>query len=356
MPLPIPGPVAVESANDASPTATDRSLSTNSVHSLTQSVEIATSVSSVETTPKVGVPQKNMSSVLTIFRGVGWVSVWQEYRWVPLSEKELTLAITLGAEGGSLIVASGSPIQRDISLAPSKTQVRKNTPHDVHIKENDLNLMIRIRSVSSARQFSAAVASTRLDLKNQPLIYTREGKCSTPSLNDTDSSLGSISSSQADNSRPHSPVTSSAALSGIRLPPRLSKSGNTMSSPVVASPRHHLQSVVETEELMLLNDLRCKLLEKDLDGGFVDGPIGKLCVSTALGSANKTLILKDLNPSTSQPLLLERDMPPQAFKRHGRVGISVGLATTEENDVVRFLLQFRGEKEARHVYELLTAQ
>lgn len=350
---------ASASSHSLRESASSRSLvSTTSYQSVESAKRPERAQAQAQDSPVPSTPSTptSSSSVLTIFRGTGWVSSWEQYRWVPLSEKELPLSITLGSDGGSLFIAAASShLHREVSLAPNQTQVRADTPHDVHVKDGELNLMIRIRSASTARQFTSAIASTRLDLKNQPLIYQRNGRF-TPSLNDTDSSLGSISSSATDTSSTRD-LTSTPPQSfrGIRLPPRLGTGRDGRATPPQRAPPA-LPSVAESAgELMLLNDLRCKLLEKDLDGAFVDGPIGKLCIYTAVGSEFKTVVLKDTHPGATQPLLLERNMPPQAFKRHGRVGISIGLATTEANDIVRFLLQFRGEKEARHVYDLLTA-
>lgn len=329
-----------------------------------------------EPLPSPSMPASNNdhNPVVTLFRAISYLSKWDQDRWMAVSEKEVPIQVSVSGEGGVIYVSNWAKL----SLAP-KQEIRKSTAHDVQISQGNKATMFRFRAPDVADRFYEALQLSRVDVKQQPLLYYhRQTSTKAPSLNSNDSSLGSLSSLEPpvkkpyvrgrnmsrnnsfntvstifeeeeedeeeddDSSKSQSSMSSSSSADDLAVPTRTPQ--------LISNGTHSLESLGDKHgipQLLLLNNLRCRLHGVDIQAQWTGGEVGRLSVFSVAGSARKAVLVRPLN--SKEPMFFEQSIGKESFSRVGKVGISISM----DDNPPRWLLQFKGEKEAAHVYELL---
>lgn len=310
--------------------------------------------------------------MVTLFRAISYLSKWDQERWTAVSEKEVPIQVSVSGEGGVIYVSNWAKL----SLSP-KQEIRKSTAHDVQISQGSKATMFRFRAPDVADRFYEALQLSRVDVKQQPLLYYhRQTSTKAPSLNSNDSSLGSLSSleppgkkpyvrgrnmsrnnsfntvstifeeeeedEEDDSSKSQSSMSSSSSADDLVVPDRTPQ--------LISKGTHSLESLGDKPgipQLLLLNNLRCRLHGVDIQAQWTGGEVGRLSVFSVAGSARKAVLVRPLN--SKEPMFFEQSIGKESFSRVGKVGISISM----DDNPPRWLLQFKGEKEAAHVYELL---
>lgn len=126
------------------------------------------------------------SSGTTTFTGCMWVSKWTVNRWVPLSQNELLVQVSVSSLKDLLIVHIPGSDTLKLKFT-SKCDVRWSNAHDVEVKIMDEVYMFRTRSTVRSQKFFYAVESLQIDFQD-PATYPRK-------ITESDSSSGSSGSS-----------------------------------------------------------------------------------------------------------------------------------------------------------------
>ncbi|CAN6672171.1 hypothetical protein TRVA0_045S01222 [Trichomonascus vanleenenianus] len=252
---------------------------------------------------------------LSIFRGNAYVLKWANQGWNSLLDNEVFVEVTVSSEGGVITasVEEEGPIDMEMYLQPEH-EVRKSTALDVQIQTTNHITMFRLRSAGEGEKFHDAVKVAQREIKSQqPVLYG-----GTPSMNSSESSLASIS----------------AAAPGL---PNL-------------FPTEDVHN-----QLLLLNNLKCNWYTKDF-GVWASEMRVKLSVFSAGGATKKRVQVRSMEEKTAGQVLFDQVMSPICFQRVGKVGIGMRRETGDGATEVSYMLQFRGDKEARFVNELLTSE
>lgn len=290
-----------------------------------------------------GVGQLDKKEKLVLFRGVSYISQWQNNSWMSLHNGELHIEVSVSGEGGMII--GYSPTAGDnhnnnartpvivVSLSP-KNEVKKSTALDIQVYQTNHITMFRLRSGLVADRFHEAVQMSKLDVSNQPLLYAKRANTSAPSLaapsmTSSNSSLGSVSTAI-----PPPP------------PPPIPSEMQAAPSPILPDPFG--------QELLLLNKLKCKLHRKEATGKWSQPCDIQMTVYSVAGSTRKKLLLYN---TTNRETIFNQALRPSCFNRVGKVGISIRREDEESGPAeIIFMVQTKGDKEARYVNDLLTSE
>jgi hypothetical protein len=310
---------------------------------------------------------KGSGSGVVIFRGMARISQWKADKWVAITDRDVYIEVNVGGEGGCVSGSSkmdGVP-EMEVWLLPNH-EVRKSTVHDVQIKQTNHTTMFRLKDGDMAERFLGAVEAARIDVKNQPLLYAKKidsKRPGPPSMNSTNSSLGSIQSALADVERAREQLLNPKAPASpvVYLPPILSGKSAVRSDngccgviPEEAAAVVPVAVRQTAARLLLLNNLRCRLLERDPLGEWTKtSDLARLSVFSVPGTSMKSLMVRRIEDQ-GEPLLYEEALPVLAFSRIGKVGVGISyeVAEDEERDL-RYVIQMKAEKEAVYIYDLL---
>ncbi|KAA8916552.1 hypothetical protein TRICI_001306 [Trichomonascus ciferrii] len=291
-----------------------------------------------------GVGQLDKKEKLVLFRGVSYISQWQNNSWMSLQSGELHIEVSVSGEGGMII--GYSPTAGDtnhnysaqtpviiVSLSP-KNEIKKSTALDIQVYQTNHITMFRLRSGLVADRFHEAVQMSKLDVSNQPLLYAKRANASAPSLaapsmTSSNSSLGSVSTAI-----PPPP------------PPPVPSEVQATPSPIFSDSFG--------QELLLLNKLKCKLHRKEATGKWSQPCDIQMTVYSVAGSSRKKLLLYN---TTDRQTIFNQALRPSCFNRVGKVGISIRREDEESGPAeIIFMVQTKGDREARYVNDLLTSE
>ena len=317
---------------------------------------------------------------VSLYKGTAYVSQWQGFRWVPLYKREVGIEVSVGGDGGMIVGYSNGQdqqVQMEMKLSSSH-EVRKSTVLDVQITQTNHITMFRLRTLSEKDKFYEAVEASRREVTDQPLLYSMPRRLSyVPSMTSSISSWGSITSAipgfplsptpPADSS--NSSVFSFSSSSGSLRSPTINGHHQPLSAQKIIqasrSPKKVCNSPPITDgmmdaagpQILLVNNLRCKWFTKTIDHHWEKrGILAQLSVLSIPNSTIKRVIV-GTSVKTNSPVLYENMLTAKCFQRVGKVGISIRHDNTVDNaSEILYMIQFKGDKEAGYINELLTSE
>lgn len=333
------------SQNSTTETGIKSSMSMNSLHrSNTHSAAGSTS-----SAPSMRFP---------VFTGTGVVSEWNNGCWKAFNEEHREVLVEVFSSGQ--LVFGGTSIKLQITC-----DVRRSTMQDIEVKNGNKTFMIRFAAGESAEQFINSILAWKSNCAPvsststvRPQLHKSQ---STPSFYDRNSSLGSLSSAMV-NSISSSSVESnrhrSLALQPLLPPIISSKNGADPDSPTdlmiprtCSTPPMEIQTKYfrQHDGLLLLNNLRCRYMNGcEASQWSADNTVVRMSIQSEPGSFRKTIFFRNIG--CEKIFTSVEGVQPAMCRRSGKVVIIV------EKDDERYTIQCKGEKEAKHVFELLQEQ
>jgi hypothetical protein len=339
----FPSALCQESNNCTVESGSEFSISTRSLSRSNQSSFSSIQVDNVpDCSLQEFIKKSRCSDRVSLFKGYASISEWKEGSWVSGMNQSEMVDVSVDGEGAKLIAGTSERPTMELQLLPSY-DIRQSTALDIQIKHVNRILMFRFRDAEQSEKFLSALQMLRNDVKSE----LHKSK-SVPSLSDRDSSLGSISSAlvreEPSFQRQQYPLK----------PPLISAKNRAIADAAPLTPPSTPPVQHSETELLLLNNLRCRLFGKDEGGRWkAEGQLCRMSVFSVPESASKSILVRELHKPGS-PVFYERGMLSTAFKRMGKVGVSI--AQSEGEDKLQWLVQFKGEKEAAYVHELLTSE